>query len=90
MKRVALALILASAGGCSTISTWTSQDDHPWLYSGTRWNVEALTPGEPEPFGGIRQTFAILDFPWSLALDTLALPITLPAQLIGGDWEREP
>lgn len=88
MKRLAV-LLLAALGGCSTINTLSSLEEHPWLYSGTRWNVEALTPGEPEPFGGLRECFAIVDFPWSLALDTLALPFTLPTQLIRGDYNKK-
>lgn len=79
--RVGLLLLLLTGSGCSTINTLTSAEEHPRIYSGTRWNIGTFDP-EPTPYGGLRRTFAIVDFPWSLALDTLVLPFTAAAELI--------
>ncbi len=44
-------------------------------------------PAPPPPvdsFRGLRQTLAFLEFPWSLALDTVLVPLTLPLEVIPG------
>jgi uncharacterized protein YceK len=41
-----------------------------------------------EPFRGLRQFISVVDFPFSLALDTALVPVTIPLQLIHGDAPR--
>ena len=88
LRRFAGFVLLGAAlggSGCSTISTLTrSSDPHPWLYSGTRKNCEPFDESIEIPYRGIVQCFAFLDFPFSLALDTALVPLTLPLQLIEG------
>jgi uncharacterized protein YceK len=89
MKRMLTAvLILACCQGCSTIATLTTSSEagpgrHRWLYSGTR-NDLYLMSGKVPDCTGMSGCVGVLDFPWSLALDTAAVPVTLPLQLILG------
>ena len=89
--RLLLCAVVACGTGCSTLTTLTSSEDHPWLYSGTRWNLDSFSREvRGNPYGGIRECFSIFDFPWSLVLDTVVLPFTLPLQLVAGDQVRGP
>src|SRR5438067_497421 len=89
MKRMLTAiLILAACGGCSTIATLTTSSEagpgrHRWLYSGTR-NDLYLMSGKAPDCTGLSGCVGVLDFPWSLALDTAVVPVMLPLQLILG------
>jgi len=77
--------------GCSTIATLTASEQHPWLYSGTRKNIEPFDESIEVPYRDIAKFFAFLDFPFSFALDTALLPLTLPLQLIeGGAFPERP
>lgn len=89
MRRfIAAILILVGGSGCSTIATLTRESEHRWLYSGTRQDLRLLR-GSPYDCTGLSPIAGILDFPWSLALDTAVIPVTLPLQLILGSPERE-
>lgn len=83
---IAAILILASCGGCSTVFTLSGSSEHRWLYSGTRNDLELLRPS-PYDSAGIRGIVGVLDLPWSLAMDTAVIPVTLPLQLILGSPE---
>jgi uncharacterized protein YceK len=88
--RVLLVPVLALGSGCSTIHTLSSSGEHLWLYSGTRKNLEPFQPDpfvtEDRPMGnpyrGLQQCVSIVDFPWSLVLDTVCLPVTLPLEFL--------
>jgi hypothetical protein len=67
--------------------------NNQYLYSGTRENIRAFEPQKPmsavDPGAGAYEFrmppgIAFFDFPCSLALDTVLVPITLPLQLIHG------
>ena len=96
--RILLGAILLLGTGCSTIGTLTSGEPGWWTYSGTRKNLEPFEPvppaepGEPpcRPYAGLQRVVSVCDFPWSLALDTVVLPVTLLVDLFTGPpIERE-
>jgi len=75
-----LGAILLCLPACSTISTLSQ--GRTWFLSGTRENVSAFAVSQGEnPFAGLRQCIAILDFPFSLALDAVLIPVTLPVEI---------
>jgi uncharacterized protein YceK len=79
-------LILATCGGCSTFVTFCSGSEHRWLYSGTRNDLELIRPKRFD-CTGFGPIVGIVDLPWSLAVDTALIPVTLPLQLILGSPE---
>jgi uncharacterized protein YceK len=91
MKALLPAILLALAG-CSTIGTLTSGDPGWLTYSGTRKNLEPFEPEPPpaegegprRPYVGLQRVVSVCDFPWSLALDTVVLPVTLLVDLFTG------
>jgi uncharacterized protein YceK len=79
-----LAAFLCIPAGCSTIRSFTTAEDL-WVYSGTRQNVRIWTPGMgPNDCTGMIGLAAIFDFPFSLVLDTVALPVTCVLELFSG------
>ena len=81
---LALLLSLSLLGGCSTISNVSGKGFlwGPAAFGGTRENVNIL-----ENFSGckgIYKIFACPDLPFSLALDLVLLPFTLPYEIIMG------
>src|SRR5579862_3948426 len=89
-------VLLVCGPACSTLM-FTGRDNK-YLYSGTRENIHAFEPRKPapvdeEPGADPRPEIyafhtppgiAFFDFPCSLALDTVLVPITLPLELIHG------
>ena len=91
---IALAACLAVtvSMGCSTIETFTKDWSSkwctyrgyerpalPWTYSGTRWAWFVWSHSL------LLSDLYALDLPLSAVADTLALPYTIPRQLIDGD-----
>jgi uncharacterized protein YceK len=80
----AVALLALACGGCATLDTLDGQVDY---WHGSRTELA-------RPYAGVRlawnqltypnESFALVDLPFSLVLDTLVLPYTLYAQLRHG------
>jgi uncharacterized protein YceK len=61
--------------GCSSISDMAANQR---IYGGTRHNVWLLEEGPDNTHaGGYALIWGVMDFPWSLAMDTVFLPVTL-------------
>ena len=73
-------------GGCATARTLdAAKPGAPVVYAGTRLDLYALQGGccALERFGAEAPAWPVLDLPASALLDTLLLPLSLPAA-IGG------
>ena len=78
MRSLLAACLCLPVVGCSSIVDMARSEDGQRVYGGTRRNV-AWMQGE-ETFthtGAAEQIFGVFDFPFSLALDTVFLPVTL-------------
>ena len=76
--------LLLCLPACSTLTTVSRGEKY--LAGGTRANIEAFAPSySDDPWIGLRRFFSVFDFPFSLALDAVLLPVTIPLQLIQGD-----
>jgi len=79
------ALLLAGAvllSGCATVGTLNAkQPDAPVVYAGTRLDLYALKGGccAEDRFGTAAPAWPGLDLPFSAVLDTLLLPLSIPA-----------
>jgi len=74
--------------GCSTVETIDGKGPFG-IYSGTRRNVEVWGPAERNEDGSPKiphqacwRVVSIFDFPWSLVLDTVLLPVSVPVELL--------
>jgi len=82
---LALGVILL-LGGCATARTLdAAKPGAPVVYAGTRLDLYALQGGccALDRFGAEAPAWPVLDLPGSALLDTLLLPLSLPAA-IGG------
>ncbi|MFG0672731.1 YceK/YidQ family lipoprotein [Pseudomonas sp. xss_1] len=83
MKRgLAGTLAVLMLGGCATVRTLDgTKPGAPVVYAGTRLDWYAIGGGccPQARFGVEAPRFASLDLPASFLLDTLLLPLTLPA-----------
>ena len=72
-------LVLLSTTGCATYRTMSAESESPKLYSGTRLNVYALSGDDIEASKSKADAprYPLLDLPFSVALDTAILPMTL-------------
>ena len=97
MKRMTMLLVLAlvfSLSGCATWIRLTDYPASPQVYGGVRATLWGVTGhGSPllvrnwdEPADPVLSLFFVLDFPFSLVLDTAILPMTLLAP--GHRWQR--
>ncbi|MGK0281138.1 MAG: hypothetical protein ACI82O_000668 [Patiriisocius sp.] len=89
LRRAMLALTLTiSVGGCATTST-LSQPAHerkPVVMSGSRLNIAGLL-NEPDlraKYGVAPPDYPLLDLPFSVFLDIIALGYSVPVALIYG------
>jgi len=82
LKVLTASLIALAAGSCSTLSD-LGGDGGPHVYGGTRGNIKSIHEPYPDAAGYVL-LFCVCDFPWSLALDTGLLPITVVVELIRG------
>ena len=73
---------LIGLNGCGTIRTMPALGsyDSPKVYSGTRLDFSAITKNEPKMkrFSTTPPEYPLIDFPFSLILDTIILPMTIP------------
>jgi uncharacterized protein YceK len=78
---ILLALAIGSEG-CATIRSMPSMSSpgYPRVYSGARLDFDAMTENDErlKKFKAEAPEHAVIDFPFSLILDTLILPVTLP------------
>lgn len=77
-------ILLLCLPACSTLNM--AGGGERYLLGGTRENVHAFTPAHKVDVLGKTVPFiAFLDFPCSLALDLVLVPVMLPLQLVHGD-----
>jgi len=73
---VLLAGLLLIGCGCGTISDLSNEEDGHRVFGGIRKDSQMIA--DPDPKWTLPSVvFGILDFPLSLVLDTLCLPVTL-------------
>ena len=78
MRLLLAATLGLSVAGCSTIGDMASGEDGQRLYGGTRKNVALVEGSEGYTHGGVGGfLLGVFDFPFSFALDTAFLPVTL-------------
>ena len=76
----ALALTLGCATGCSSIEH-ALLDDRPFeMYGGTSNSMKVIRGDDPEADGWGVLAYSI-DFPFTVVMDTLLLPISAPVEL---------
>jgi uncharacterized protein YceK len=78
-----LGIVLLVGPACSSLSSWSGPPEHQWVYSGTRTNIAAFDGRGEAHMQGFLRCIAVVDFPFSLALDTIALPVTFVLELFG-------
>ena len=70
------------SSGCMSIAQ-TMTDENNKIFIGTRTDIEAITYlGSDEPGWGI---IGLVDLPFSLVMDTIFLPYTIPDALTGNE-----
>lgn len=70
-----VALVALSSVGCGSLGDLLSRENGQNIYGGVRWDVKMID--QPEHGGNFQRVFCILDFPFSLGMDTVLLPVTL-------------
>jgi len=86
MRLGLLLMAILVLGGCATARTLdAAKPGAPVVYAGTRLDLYALQGGccALDRFGAEAPVWPVLDLPGSALLDTLLLPLSLPAA-IGG------
>jgi uncharacterized protein YceK len=79
----ATALLAISCGGCGTISDMTTKSNGQRIYGGVRKDSAMITHPDTSP-SEVSIILGIVDFPFSLVLDTAMLPITFIIAIIRG------
>lgn len=83
MRKLALVLACALSSGCSsTVATIM----HPEPYAGTRLSASFLVNSDATSSFFVSLPFVLLDFPFTLVLDTVLLPVT--AIIAAGEAEE--
>lgn len=77
------ALLAISCGGCGTISDMSTSSNGQRIFGGVRKDSSMITHPDSSP-AEVSITLGILDFPFSLVLDTALLPVTFIIALIRG------
>ncbi len=87
--RIAAILLTSLSANCMTIMTLGNYQERfePVVYSGVRSTI-GYEAHAHNIFGGLIQTLAYIDLPFSLVLDTAVLPVTIPLALIGSSDDR--
>ena len=75
-------IALVSTGGCVSLEHAFSPDEDFKIYGGVKRSSGYLA-NEDSPFFG--QVFRLIDFPLTLVMDTLLLPISIPVELSGDE-----
>ena len=94
LRLLGLAGLLLGSVGCSTMSdlSGTGNSEYflgrvgPNIMGGFRMDITAMRKGEAQ----MAAPFWILDTPWSLALDIVVLPFTVPYVLLSDPAPRLP
>ena len=81
--RLGVALLAISCGGCGTISDMSTGTNGQRIFGGVRKDSSMITHPDSSPVE-VSVTLGILDFPFSLVLDTAMLPVTFIIALIRG------
>lgn len=81
---VALTACLLGSTGCGTLHNIGYRNDGPAIYGGVAFDIDLLDPANSCKGEGV--VLGPLDMPFSFALDTATLPITLLCELFG--WRR--
>ena len=92
LAALSLAGVLLCGSGCGTIRSFSTSEEL-WLYSGTRANIAVWSPTrEWTECTGLSGLVALVDLPWSLLVDTVLAPLTLPLEVIvgGGKGTKAP
>ena len=75
-------IIIFGFTGCATVRTMPSlgSPEHPKIYSGARLDVHAISENEEalKKFKAKAPVHPLIDFPFSVILDTVILPVTFP------------
>lgn len=79
-----LAALLIPITGCGTIANVATTPHGPAIYGGIVFDVGLTDSSSGSKGGGA--LFGVLDFPLSLVLDTVTLPVTLLCEIFG--WRR--
>ena len=78
MRLLLAACLCLSLVGCSTIVDMASAENGQRVYGGTQRNVALINGKEVVTHGGVLEVvIGVCDFPFSLALDTALLPVTV-------------
>jgi len=78
MRFMRVAFLALSLAGCSAFADMGAEKDGQRIYGGTRYNVWLLSKGADQTHaGGFAVLWGFFDFPFSLAFDTVFLPVTL-------------
>ncbi len=93
VKRALLSLValagitLLTLPACSSIGMLSGGERY--LMGGTRENILVFSASrDQEYFIGLKRAVGICDFPFSLVVDLLLSPVTLPLQVIHGDKQK--
>jgi uncharacterized protein YceK len=83
LLRAGVALLALSVAGCGSISDMSTGTNGQRIFGGVRKDSTMITHPDSSPVE-VSVTLGILDFPFSLVLDTALLPITFIIALIRG------
>lgn len=86
----ALILLSLASSNCMTMLTMTNYQEHyePVVYGGVRTSL-GYEPHAHNIFGGVIRVFQYIDLPFSLVLDTVVLPATIPLAAVARSNERD-
>ena len=81
MHRLLALLLPLLLQGCASLIATVDNKPGDKVYAGTRFDAELICEIGASP-AGILGLFSLADLPFSLALDTVLLPYTVPDALI--------
>ena len=84
MFRLGCAALLMAGAGCGTVANFASERHGPSIYGGLAFDVDLM--GTSGCRSQVAIVFGVLDFPFSLVMDTATLPATVLCELFG--WRR--
>lgn len=78
LNKMALVFVFFQLSGCMSMITLFNHDrEDPYIYSGTRGNIRNISEKQDEGYLPMKWV-GIIDFPFSLVMDTILLPVTAP------------
>jgi uncharacterized protein YceK len=82
-------VILATTAGCSTLATMRTTNSSTYdgyvpfgIYSGIKTDISIFEEADNVLAYIVGYTYATLDFPFSLVMDTIVLPLSVPWDLL--------